>query len=64
MVAVDSFVNVRPTMLDDAQWFAPFIETYVSEKLLWATTPAVHSFDTFPPMEAYGGLVAEYAAQD
>lgn len=58
---IDSFVNVRPTMLDDSAWFSPFIETYTSEKLPWATTPAVHSFEKFPPFEAYEGLVKEYA---
>jgi hypothetical protein len=40
----DFFVNLRPTMLDDPSWFTPFIETSTSEKLPWATTPAVHSF--------------------
>jgi hypothetical protein len=54
------FVNVRPTMLDDPKWFSPFIETYTSEKLPWASTPAVHSFEKFPPMEAYMGLIQEY----
>lgn len=56
------FVNVRPTMLDDASWYTPFIETYTSEALPWATTPARHSFPEFPPMEAFGALIAEYAA--
>jgi hypothetical protein len=58
---MDWFVNLRPTMLDDAKWFSPFIETYTSEKLPWATTPAVHSYETFPPFEAYEGLVKEFA---
>lgn len=57
------FVNVRPTMLDDAMWFAPFIESYTSEALPWATTPAKHSFAQFPAMEEYGPLTAEFAAQ-
>ena len=43
----DAFVNVRATMLDDPSDFVPFIETMTSEKLPWATTPAVHSFDEF-----------------
>ncbi len=30
-----NFVNVRATMLDDATWFTPFIESYTCEKLLW-----------------------------
>ncbi|MGK6312538.1 GFA family protein [Neorhizobium sp. DT-125] len=58
---MDWFVNIRPTMLDDASWFVPFIETYASEKLPWAATPAVHSYEKFPPFEAYEGLVKEFA---
>lgn len=56
------FVNVRPTMLDDAGWTAPFIETFTSEALPWAKTPAKHSFEKFPEMEAFGGLIAEFPA--
>lgn len=59
----DQFVNVRVTMLDDPSWFSPFIETYTSEKLPWATTPAIHSYPKFPPFEAYMDLIKEYAAQ-
>ena len=55
------FVNVRPTMLDDARWFEPFIETYTSERLPWATTPAKHSYEKFPEMADYGKLIAEFA---
>ena len=59
---VDFFVNVRPTMLDDTSWFSPFIETYTSEKLAWATTRAVRSYERFPPMEDYEMLVGAYRA--
>jgi hypothetical protein len=58
---MDWFVNLRPTMLDDANGFSPFIETFTSEKLPWATTIAVHSYETFPSMEDYPGLVKEFA---
>lgn len=58
---MDWFVNLRPTMLDDPRWFKPFIETYTSEKLPWASTPAAHSFEKFPPFEAYEGLTKEFA---
>ncbi len=58
---MDWFVNLRPTMLDDANWFSPFIETFTSEKLPFAATGATHSYETFPPMEAYEGLVKEFA---
>ncbi len=55
------FVNLRPTMLDDASWFVPFIETCTAERLPWATTPAQHRFDGFPPMESYHALMQEFA---
>jgi hypothetical protein len=57
------FVNLRPTMLDDSPWCTPFIESYTSEKLPWAITGAVHSFEQFPPFEAYEELIKEFAAQ-
>lgn len=57
------FVNLRTTMLDDPAPFPPFVETYTSEKLPWATTPAQRSYPQFPPMEAYGELIAQYQAQ-
>lgn len=57
------FVNLRSTMLDDASWVVPFIESYVSEKLPWATTPATHSFAKFPEREDYPTLIQEYAAK-
>jgi hypothetical protein len=60
---IDFFVNVRPTMLDHAaDWFAPHMETWTSEKLPWATTPARHSYATLPQMQDYEGLIAEYQA--
>lgn len=58
----DFFVNVRPTMLEETGWYSPFIETYTSEKLAWAQTPAVHSYEKFPPMEDYERLIGAYAA--
>lgn len=63
IVGMDFFVNVRPTMLDDSSWFVPFIESYTSEKLPWASTPAVHRFDAAPALEDYDGLLREFAAR-
>ena len=60
---LDWFVNVRATMLADTGWFSPFIETFTGEMLPWAKTGAVHSYESFPPMEAYEELLAEYAGQ-
>lgn len=61
---MDWFVNVRPTMLDDLGWFTPFIETWTSEKLVFAETGARHSYPALPEMDAYEGLVKEYMAQE
>ncbi len=57
----DAFVNCRATLLDETGWFSPFVETYTSTKLPFAYTGAAHSFAVFPPMEAYEGLIDEYA---
>ncbi|WP_245768641.1 GFA family protein [Stigmatella aurantiaca] len=59
---MDWFVNLRPTMLDDPRWFTPFIETWTREKLPWASTPAVHSFESLPTMEELEGLSKAYLA--
>ncbi len=59
-----AIVNVRATMLDETGDFAPFIETYTSEKLAWAETSATHSYETFPPVEDYEKLMTEFAAQE
>jgi hypothetical protein len=55
------FINVRATMLDDSSGFSPFIETYLSERLPWATTPAPHKFAKFPSLQEYKGLIEKYA---
>jgi hypothetical protein len=59
---MDWFVNLRTTMLDEAARLAPFVETYTAEKLPFAQTGAAHSFEALPPMEAWEGLMQEYAA--
>ena len=59
----EAFVNVRPIMFDVPEWCLPFIETMTSEKLDWATTPAVHSYPAFPPMEDFQSLMTEYAGR-
>lgn len=56
----DAFVNVRTALLDGDDWKEPFVETWTSEKLPWASTPARHSFPGFPAEIAWPGLVAEF----
>lgn len=58
---LDFFVNLRPTLLDDPSWFAPYMETWTSEKLPWVTTPATRSFAALPPEDSYEGMIAGYA---
>jgi hypothetical protein len=63
-VGMDHFVNLRSTLLDEpGDWTTPFVETFTSEKVGWVTTPAVHSFPAFPPMEAWEGFTQAYAEQ-
>ena len=57
---IDFFVNLRPTVLDDPSWFVPFVETMTSNRLPWATTPAVHSYEGFPAFDEYDALVKQY----
>lgn len=59
---VSGFINVRATLFDDTRWFAPFIETMTCEKLPWARTPAVHSFERWPDADAFEPLIREFAA--
>lgn len=58
---VSDFVNVRASMLEDASWFAPFVETFTSEGFPWAKTGAQHSFEKMPAHEAFGPLIAAFA---
>lgn len=58
---LDWFVNVRQTMLDDHADLEPFVETWTSEKLPWAVTPARHSYAALPPLEDYDGLLRGFA---
>lgn len=60
---LDDFVNVRATLLEDSHDFKPFIESYLDERLPWAATGAVHSFNKFPPQELFPQLLKEFAEQ-
>jgi hypothetical protein len=62
-IGMDWFVNVRPSLLDGHRWFVPFIETWTSEKLPWAETPAKHSFEKVPEMPEFGPLIEAYARE-
>ncbi|WP_010140359.1 GFA family protein [Oceanicola sp. S124] len=56
------FINIRPTLFDDPRWADPFIETMGAERQPWATTPAPHSYEGFPPPEDFPALLEAFAA--
>lgn len=56
-------VNVRATMLDDASWFVPFMETETAEMLPCAKTPAQRSYARFPEPSEFAAIIADFAAQ-
>ena len=60
---LDDLVNVRTTMLDDPGGLEPFMETWTSEKLPWAATPAIESFTGFPARQDLPSLLRAYAEQ-
>lgn len=62
-IAGGQFVNFRPTMLDDASWIVPYIESYVSEKLPGVVSGAQHSFEKFPEPHQYPELMAGFARE-
>lgn len=62
-IAGGQFVNFRPTMLEDASWIVPYVDSYVSEKLPGVISGAKHAFEQFPPPEKYPELMAGYARE-
>jgi len=56
------FMAVRATMLESGRSFTPFMEVNTGEKLPWATTPAIHSFETIPQPDELFRLIAEFTS--
>lgn len=54
-------VNLRATILDDVDWFVPFMETQTAEKLSWVMTTAHRSFDRFPAPADFPALIQEFS---
>ena len=54
-------LNVRTTLCRDRSWFTPFIEIMTKDKLSWAVTPAIHSYDVFPSPGEFKRLLAEFS---
>lgn len=56
-------VNFRPGHLDDASWFIPIMDLWMSEALPGDVAVSNHVFDGWPPKEALPGIAAEFAAK-
>ena len=53
-------IFLRPTMLDEAGWVMPFVESMTCEKLAWVDLPVEFSFDRFPEPGDYAALAAAF----
>jgi hypothetical protein len=54
-------VVVRSSLFEDANAFAPFVESFTSEKLPFVGFVAPHSFERFPNPAEFPALIAAYA---
>ncbi|MRT03441.1 GFA family protein [Ewingella americana] len=59
----ESIVIVKTVMFDDLRDLPPFMETWTSEKLPWASTPAAHSYAQFPPPADLPKLIQQFASR-
>ena len=57
------FVNFRPTMLEDASWVQPYVDTGVADKLPGVVSGAKHAFDDYPPPDRYDDLMEGFARE-
>lgn len=58
---IQGLVNFRSTMLEDASWVMPYVESNVAEKLPGVVSGAVRSYSEFPPREDFGPLMQAFA---
>ncbi len=57
------FVNFRPTMLEDASWVQPYVDSGIEDKLPGAVSGAKYSYEGFPPPSDYEMLMEGYARE-
>ena len=60
-IAGGAFVNLRPSLLEDASWVVPYADTGVVDRLPGVQSGARVGYPAFPPVEDYGGLMEGYA---
>jgi hypothetical protein len=60
---IPGFVNFRSTMLEDASWVTPFVESNVASKLPGVVSGAKYSYQGFPPPENRQMLMEGFARE-
>jgi hypothetical protein len=57
------FVNFRPTMLEDASWVRPYVESCIEDRLPGAVSGAQYAYEGFPPPADYAMLMEGFARE-
>lgn len=57
----EALIGVRSSLFDDPRQYAPFMETWTREKLPWAHTGALVSYEGFADPQDYPGLMARFS---
>lgn len=60
---ISGLVNFRATMLEDASWVRPYVESNVTAKLPGVVSGAVHAYSEFPPAEDRAMLMQGFARE-
>lgn len=61
--SLQGFVNFRATMLDDASWVRPFIDTMTAEQLSGVVSGAARAFAAWPAESDHPELMQAYARE-
>lgn len=60
-IAGGHFINLRPSLLDDARWFVPYADTCVDEALPASRSGASVRYPAFLPPEDFAKLFSDFA---
>ncbi len=62
--AMEGFVNVRSTMLDEPAGHRPFVDVFLGEGLAGVASGAPRQYEKMPDESDFGTLTAAYASWD
>jgi hypothetical protein len=60
---IAGLVNLRSTMLADASWVVPYVESNVTQKLPGVVSGATHAYGEFPPEQDRQKLMEGFARE-